>query len=228
MFAMSIRLLITPNARSPSSAVGSTHALIVSAADARSSGASATWMHAVPAKLPARPRTPPATVLALPDSVPRLSPPQSSSTSPAAPVHCGSSMCSISTQPSSSVPGGTSMGASVAEVTLPQAPVNARRNNHLRMSECYPIGLHRVSRFLAPARAKVRPMPRHVLSEDRIDPSIREKIAANHRDIVEEVQAAVAAHPLVVVGMKQNPFPRRARKLLRAHNVPFHYLEYGS
>src|SRR5215210_4077884 len=71
-------------------------------------------------------------------------------------------------------------------------------------------------------------MPRHLLAEDRIDPSIRDKIAANHRDIVEEVQAAVAAHDVVVVGMKQNPFPRRARKALKAKGVPFHYLEYGS
>jgi monothiol glutaredoxin len=71
-------------------------------------------------------------------------------------------------------------------------------------------------------------MPRHVLPEDRIDPGIRDRIAASHRDIVEEVQAAIAAHPLVVVGMKQNPHPRRARRVLRAKGVTFHYLEYGS
>ena len=28
--------------------------------------------------------------------------------------------------------------------------------------------------------------------------------------------------------MKQNPFPKRARKALTAKGVPFHYLEYGS
>jgi glutaredoxin-related protein len=71
-------------------------------------------------------------------------------------------------------------------------------------------------------------MPRHLLSEDRIDPAIRETVAASHRDIVEEVQAAIAAHPIVIVGMRQNPFPRRARKALRAANIEFHYLEYGS
>jgi len=71
-------------------------------------------------------------------------------------------------------------------------------------------------------------MKRHILPEDRIDPSIREKIAASQRDIVDEVEAAIAAHPLVVVGMKQNPYPRRARKALRAANIKFHYLEYGS
>lgn len=71
-------------------------------------------------------------------------------------------------------------------------------------------------------------MPRHLLSEDRIDPAIRDTIAASHREIVEEVEAAVAAHPIVVVGMRQNPFPRRARKALQAANIEFHYLEYGS
>jgi glutaredoxin-related protein len=71
-------------------------------------------------------------------------------------------------------------------------------------------------------------MTRAILTEDRIDPAIRDKIATSHRDIVDEVEAAIAAHDVVVVGMKQNPFPRRARKALRAASVPFHYLEYGS
>jgi glutaredoxin-related protein len=71
-------------------------------------------------------------------------------------------------------------------------------------------------------------MSRAILPEARIDPAIHDKIATSHRDIVEEVEAAVTAHDLVVVGMKQNPFPRRARKALKAHGLPFHYLEYGS
>ena len=71
-------------------------------------------------------------------------------------------------------------------------------------------------------------MSRNILSDASIHPAIREKIAAHHRDIVTEVQAAVAAHPVVVVGMKQNPVPKRARSLLAAHGTPFHYLEYGS
>jgi glutaredoxin-related protein len=71
-------------------------------------------------------------------------------------------------------------------------------------------------------------MPRHVLPEDRLHPAIRDKVAASHRDIVDEVQAAIAQHAVVVVGMKQNPHPRRARKALAAHGTPFHYLQYGS
>lgn len=71
-------------------------------------------------------------------------------------------------------------------------------------------------------------MTRALLAEDRIDPQIRDRIAAHHRDIVEEVEAAIAAHDVVVVGMKQNPYPRRAKRALAARRVPFHYLEYGS
>ncbi len=71
-------------------------------------------------------------------------------------------------------------------------------------------------------------MTRKLLPEDRIHPAIRETLANNHRDIVDEVEAAIAAHDIVVVGMKQNPFPRRARKLLTQRGTPFHYLEYGS
>jgi monothiol glutaredoxin len=71
-------------------------------------------------------------------------------------------------------------------------------------------------------------MPRHVLTEDRVHPAIREKIASNHRDIVDEVQAAVDSNDVVIVGMGQNPFPRRAKKALAAAGVEFKYLEYGS
>lgn len=71
-------------------------------------------------------------------------------------------------------------------------------------------------------------MSRHILDATYIHPSIRETIAANHVDIVREVQAAVAANDVVVVGMKQNPFPKKARKALDAAEIPHLYLEYGS
>lgn len=61
-----------------------------------------------------------------------------------------------------------------------------------------------------------------------MDPAIRGVIASNQRDIIDEVEAAIAANDVVVVGMKQNPFPRRARKALTAAGIAFHYLEYGS
>ncbi len=71
-------------------------------------------------------------------------------------------------------------------------------------------------------------MSRPVLDESRIHPAIREKVAGNHIDIVREVEAAIAAHPVVVVGMAQNPMPKKARKALGAAGIAHHYLEYGS
>jgi monothiol glutaredoxin len=71
-------------------------------------------------------------------------------------------------------------------------------------------------------------MSRHILDAAHIHPSIRETIAANHVDIVHEVQTAIANNDVVVVGMKQNPFPRKARKALDAADIPHLYLEYGS
>lgn len=71
-------------------------------------------------------------------------------------------------------------------------------------------------------------MPRSILPESRLHPAIREVVADRHADIVREVEEAVAAHPVVVVGMAQNPFPRMARKALAAEGIAFRYLEYGS
>ncbi len=69
---------------------------------------------------------------------------------------------------------------------------------------------------------------RPVLDTEHIHPAIRGYVASHHTDIVREVQAAVAAHPVVVVGMAQNPMPKRARKALDAAGIAHHYLEYGS
>lgn len=71
-------------------------------------------------------------------------------------------------------------------------------------------------------------MPRPILDESSIHPAIRTKIAGWNSAIVDEVKAAVAANPVVVVGMTQNPFPAKARKALDAIGQPYKYLEYGS
>jgi glutaredoxin-related protein len=71
-------------------------------------------------------------------------------------------------------------------------------------------------------------MPRAILEEARIHPAIREKITALHADIIAEVQAAAAANAVLVVGMRQNPMPKKARKLLDIAGVAHKYLEYGS
>jgi monothiol glutaredoxin len=71
-------------------------------------------------------------------------------------------------------------------------------------------------------------MQRRVLDERRIHPATREKIATYRSAIVDEVESAAAKHDVVVVGMRQNPFPGRARKLLEGRGIHHHYLEYGS
>ena len=71
-------------------------------------------------------------------------------------------------------------------------------------------------------------MPRSVLDESRIHPAVRERVASHHAALVQEVQAAIQQHAVVVVGMAQNPYPRKARKALEAAGVPYRYLSYGS
>ncbi|QCB47830.1 glutaredoxin [Hydrogenophaga sp. PAMC20947] len=71
-------------------------------------------------------------------------------------------------------------------------------------------------------------MPRPILNEEQLHPAIRERVAQDHADIVQEVSAAVAKNDVVVVGMAMNPFCKKARKLLDGAGQTFQYLEYGS
>ncbi len=71
-------------------------------------------------------------------------------------------------------------------------------------------------------------MTRPVLPETHIHSAIRSKIVNYQSPLVQAVQATVAAHDVVVVGMAMNPFPKRAHKLLDAAQQPYTYLEYGS
>ena len=71
-------------------------------------------------------------------------------------------------------------------------------------------------------------MPRPILEESRLHPAIRERVAAHHAGIVDEVRRAIGQDAVVVVGMRQNPVPRRARRALAAAGVACRYLEYGS
>jgi glutaredoxin-related protein len=71
-------------------------------------------------------------------------------------------------------------------------------------------------------------MPRAIFDETYIHPAIREKIANHHSDIINEVRAAIASNPVVVVGMSQNPKPKQARKALDAAGIAYQYLEYGN
>ena len=71
-------------------------------------------------------------------------------------------------------------------------------------------------------------MPRPVLAEAALHPAIRPLVAAHHADLIAEVVAAAARYPVVVVGMAQNPFVKKARRVLEAAAVAHHDLDYGS
>ena len=68
---------------------------------------------------------------------------------------------------------------------------------------------------------------RPILDEAHIHSAIRATVETSPAALT-EVQAAIAQHAVVVVGMKQNPFPRKARKSLEVARIACHYLEYGS
>ena len=69
---------------------------------------------------------------------------------------------------------------------------------------------------------------RPLLPESSLAPHVREQIQSYHRNVVDAVVAAIARDPVVVVGMAQNPFVKKARRALETAGVPFTYLEYGS
>jgi monothiol glutaredoxin len=69
---------------------------------------------------------------------------------------------------------------------------------------------------------------RKVLPTDRLAPAVAEAAAAFYSDTVEAVDQATRTQPLVVVGMAQNPFVKKARGALDAAGLRFTYLEYGS
>lgn len=71
-------------------------------------------------------------------------------------------------------------------------------------------------------------MPRQTLDEVRIHPAIRQRISERHHDLIAEVEAAIAANNIVIVGMAMNPHPRRACKALDAIGASYQYLQYGS
>jgi glutaredoxin-related protein len=71
-------------------------------------------------------------------------------------------------------------------------------------------------------------MARPILDPSRLHPDIVQVVANHHSGILSEVQDAVAAHAVLVVGMAGNPFCSKARKLLKQAGIEHKYLEYGS
>lgn len=69
---------------------------------------------------------------------------------------------------------------------------------------------------------------RSLLPEAQIHADVLKQMENYHASLIQEVQAAITSHDVVVVGMAQNPFCKKARKALDAAGQPFKYLEYGS
>lgn len=71
-------------------------------------------------------------------------------------------------------------------------------------------------------------MPRNTLNDSLIHLTIRDAVNNAGADVIAEVEAAINANDIVVVGMRQNPYPKKARKMLDAAGLKYTYLEYGS
>ena len=71
-------------------------------------------------------------------------------------------------------------------------------------------------------------MSRSIFDPSRVHPAAQQAQGAFHAKTVAEVAAAVAGEAVVVVGMAQNPFCKKARRALDAAGVAHRYLEYGS
>lgn len=69
---------------------------------------------------------------------------------------------------------------------------------------------------------------RNIFPEAKVHPSIGQKIANYRKEQIEQVKSLIAAQRVVVVGMSQNPFPRRARRLLDSQGIAYEYLGIGS
>ena len=92
----------------------------------------------------------------------------------------------------------------------------------LSLASVFRDGLDRVSSW----RYILRMRP--ILETSKVAPGVQTAVAEFHKPIVDEVKASVAKDRIVVVGMAQNPFVKKARKLLAADGIQHTYLEYGS
>jgi glutaredoxin-related protein len=69
---------------------------------------------------------------------------------------------------------------------------------------------------------------RVILDQSNILPGAQVAIDHFHQDEVNEVITAINNHEWVIVGMKQNPVVKSAKKHLDSKHINFHYMEYGS
>ena len=104
---------------------------------------------------------------------------------------------------------------------------DSHEDDHAHVATHQPVNSVISSSVIEPAIVNGPPARRAILDEFLIHPAIRQTVALNHRDIVEEVIAAITEHRVVVVGMAGNPLVSKARKLFKSRNIDCRYLEYG-
>lgn len=71
-------------------------------------------------------------------------------------------------------------------------------------------------------------MPRFVLANECLSAGADRAISNFHADIVKNLAETVKKDPVVIVGMAQNPFVRKACKALTEAAISYTYLEFGS
>lgn len=71
-------------------------------------------------------------------------------------------------------------------------------------------------------------MNRPVLEPENVSEAALKAITGYHQEIVAEVKSTVSKNKVVVVGMAQNPFVKKARTALKEAGIEYSYLEYGT
>ncbi len=71
-------------------------------------------------------------------------------------------------------------------------------------------------------------MERLILDKSRIHPAIQQTMSDFYKDVIDEVAQAVDQHDVLIICMAQNPFCKKAHKLLQEHGIKYHAIEYGS
>lgn len=70
-------------------------------------------------------------------------------------------------------------------------------------------------------------MQRAAIDLAQVHPTVQNDYQKFHADTIAQVAGAVGKDPVVVIGMKTNPFVKRAKKALDGAGVGYTYLEFG-
>jgi glutaredoxin-related protein len=78
------------------------------------------------------------------------------------------------------------------------------------------------------SRSDGSPLARALLDPSQVAPEALRQITSFHADVVRDAQRAIAAHPVVVIGMAQNPHVKKVRSALKEAGIDVTYVEHGS